>query len=167
MANVLASLWPWLGLRRRHEVAFWRVHCALLVVPFTAALHNIVFRRQTCMLKDFGERYTDPATLQRWLTHDPSLPLAALACVAAYALGQRFDFVKLVLLPVNLAFVPMSIWVWDLPFTDRIVCRLAHDGRALLAPGVPLRSRHLHALGLVATALFVLLERRHARARGE
>jgi hypothetical protein len=52
----------------------------------------------------------------------------------------------------------LSIWIWDIPWTGRIICEGMHDGRAAL------RTRHLYLVVLVAIVCALIVEwRRRAR----
>lgn len=155
MPNLLAAFVPWIADQRRHDNRFWGVFCALLVLPFGAALHHAVFFRPTCMMNNFSmQDYTDVAGLQRWLMADPSLGWAIAMAFTTYHLGRRFDVLRRLAAPINLSFLPLSIWIWDIPFTHRVVCMTGHDGRIALADGMPMRTMYLYFLGAALTAVF-------------
>ena len=130
-------------------------HAALLInlFPSTAALHNIFFWRPTCMLRPFGLDY-DLHTIGAWLAGDPSPRWALLLNGAVYLLGRRMLFIQTLSAPISIAFLPLSGWIWDIPFSDRAICRHFHDLR-LTVGAYPVHSRHVYLLGLLL--YFVLL----------
>ena len=136
----------------------WHFVCAALVVPLAAIFHHAVFYRPTCMLNAFGPAYT-PAVVAQWLSRDPSPYLAVLAAVIAWRLGHYAPRVRPFAALFLVAFLPLSVWIWDLPFTGRTVCRHFHDGQ------VPLRSRHLYMLGFLLLALGIAIIRFRAGRR--
>jgi len=136
---------PWIS---RH----WRLICGLNVFPLTAAFHNPVFYRPTCMLNNFGLEYDLP-TIGAWLARDPSLPWALFVSLCVYLTGLRIPLIQTLAAPVSLAFLPLTIWIWDIPFTGRIVCHSFHDSKLVIG-GSPVHTRHLYELSLV---LYVVL----------
>ena len=133
----------------------WLWISILLTFPLAAILHNGVFYYSNCMLNPFGPSYLDMPTLGRWLSRDPSLPWAIILAALIYWQGRRSPALRTAVWPLLICFLPLTIWVWDIPFTERLICRLFHDGR-LVVLGTPARSRHLYLLGLVGYALFLL-----------
>jgi hypothetical protein len=131
---------PWIS---RH----WRLICVLNVFALTAALHNILFYRGTCMINDFGPEY-DLHTTAAWFRSDPALPWALLLSLAIYAVGLRIPLVQMLAAPISLAFLPLTIWIWDIPFTGRSVCHAFHDSKLVIG-GAPVHSHHLYELGLL------------------
>lgn len=122
------------------------VHCALLVIPLTAILHNALFHPMTCILNSFGPDYT-LAAIGRWLVHDPSLFAATLAALIVFRVGKKIPSLQPLALPFVLAFLPLSLWIWDIPLTGRIVCHTLHDAARPALAGIALRSTHLYVLG--------------------
>jgi hypothetical protein len=132
----------------------WIAACALLVLPVAAIAHHGLFYPRSCILAPFGWDYDLP-TITLWLSRDPSLYLAIVVAPITFALGQRFANLRWLVLPFVIAFAPLTLWIWDLPFTGGFICRHLHDGRALLADGVPLKSRHLYMLGAALYPVFL------------
>jgi hypothetical protein len=129
---------------------WWKVVCVLSVLPIAALLHWGVFHRPTCMLNNFGHEYT-PAVIWAWLSRDPALPWAMVMMAAAYHIGMRRSLVRALIAPGFAAGLLFTLWIWDVPFSGRVVCGHFHDNEFMLAAGVPLRS--VHVLG-VCTALY-------------
>lgn len=143
---------------------WWAAACALCVIPFTAVLHHAVFCRPTCMMNNFGPDYT-PRVVWAWLSRDPSLPWAVLLALASHRIGRRLPGFKVLIAPVFLSFLPLSLWVWDIPFTGRTICHHFHDRRVLLAAGMPLKSSHFYLIGIILYLAFLAhLMRRRGRA---
>ncbi len=134
----------------------WLVVAFLTAIPITAALHHAVFYRPTCILRPFGPDYHAEVVL-RWIRNDPSPALAVLAAAAVWAAGLRVPRLRVWAAAFLLAFAPLSIWIWDVPFTGRIVHRLFHDGK------VPLHTRHLYLAGVAVWYPAVILLRRMRR----
>ena len=131
----------------------WRLGCAALTIPLAAILHQTIFFPQMCMLNTIGRDYT-PDVVARWLARDPSLPLAALLAAGFYWLSSRQRWLRRLLVPFLIAFAPLSIWVWDIPFSGRAICAAFHDKQVALPGGGYLRNRHFYMLGV---ALFAAL----------
>jgi hypothetical protein len=132
----------------------WALQCAALCVPFAAVLHHAVFFRPTCMLNPFGPDYT-PSVLAKWITHDPSLPVALLLAALVFVAGLRLSLARRWVPAFLIAFAPLSLWIWDVPLAGRPICGCCHDGRLVL-PGIGhVSSRHVYAfcLGLFAALL--------------
>jgi hypothetical protein len=47
-----------------------------------------------------------------------------------------------------ISFMPLAIWIWDIPFTGRVICHHAHDDR-LQVFGWAVTSRHFYCLGVI------------------
>ena len=101
---------------------------ALLVLPITAVLHHLVFFRGMCMLNKIGPDYT-LATIKRWLSIDPSLPIAIALALVVLVAGLQWKWIRTLAAPGLVATLPLTLWVWDIPFTGRIICDSFHDGR--------------------------------------
>ena len=99
--------------------------------PLTAIFHHAVFYRPTCILNNFGPEYT-LAVVTGWLSSDPSPYIALIGGLAVFALVLYYPALRLAVLAFLIATIPLTIWIWDIPFTGRIVCRLGHDGRAMI-----------------------------------
>lgn len=141
--------------------AWWGTLCVLLVIPFTAVLHHAVFYRPTCMLNSFrpgGEQATDYTleALRLWLSGDPSLYVAVVAAVLVWFVGRQWEIVRLLAAPFWVSFVPLSLWIWDIPGSGRLICRLCHDGRVVLPVlDHTVRSRDLYLVGMLAYAVLL------------
>jgi hypothetical protein len=149
-----------------HPGTRWKLACAALVIPFTAMLHHGVFVRSTCMLNNFGEDYS-PSVVKLWLKADPSLPWAIVAAMVVFTLGNHERlrrWARASVPPFLVAFAPLSLWIWDVPFAGRPVCHHFHDNRLVL-PGAhgAVRAPHIYGLGLVLFVLMMAL--RSARKR--
>jgi hypothetical protein len=139
----------------RFEPIWWATLCVALVIPFTAVWHHAVFYSPRCMLNDFGPDYT-AEVVAKWLARDPSLPWAIVSAMTVYAAGLRSRRVRLLSAPLFMALLPLSIWIWDIPFTGRIVCHTGHDKRPLPYLGVIVRTRYLYLSGaLIYVVLLV------------
>ena len=134
---------------------WWKTICVLLIVPLTAILHHVVFFTTTCMIDNFGPEYT-PTVVWKWLSRDPSLPWAIVASWVAYRMGNRSKWVRAAVAPVFVAFLPLSLWLWDIPFAGRPICNYYHDGLAILYGDSPLRSIHFYVLGACIYALIMV-----------
>jgi hypothetical protein len=134
------------------------VYRALCVLPVTAILHHAVFYRPTCILNPFA------GNLSLWLTRDPSLPYAVLVVVALWdrvpeILARRFFF----------AFLPLTLWLWDLPGTGRVIHRTFHDGK-LAWRGFTVHTRDLYVFGsavFAVTFVHPIRLRAHARSNSK
>ncbi len=132
---------------------YWLILCILLVIPFTAIFHHLIFYRPTCMLNPFGTAYYLPSVLYAWLSRDPSLPWAIVTAITVYYSGKRYQVIKLFAAPIFVSFFPLSLWIWDIPFTGRFICHHFHDDK-LLFWGYPMKTRYLYLLGMIIYILF-------------
>jgi hypothetical protein len=132
----------------------WLWVSGLLTFPLAAVLHNGVFYLSNCMLNPFGPSYLDMPTLGRWLSRDPALPWSIVLAALINWLGHRIPALRTAVWPLLFCFLPLTIWIWDIPLTDRLICRLFHDGK-LMVLGVPVRSRHFYLAGLVSYLLVI------------
>ena len=130
---------------------------ALSAFPATALLHHLIFFRSQCMLNPFGPEYT-PDVIRAWLVADPSPGWAAAAALTLFRMGRERRTVRAATTWFVIAFLPVTVWLWDLPFTGRVICTRFHDGLS------PLRTFHLYALG-VAVWLALALHAGRARQR--
>ncbi|HEY2011962.1 MAG TPA: hypothetical protein VGH38_00615 [Bryobacteraceae bacterium] len=149
--RLAAVLWP-LGASAPDRLSSWYTACALLVIPLTAILHHL-FQGHRCILNTYGRDY-DLATVRKLFLHDPSLPWAIAVMVLVYHVGRRSSAIRRAAVPAFAASLPLSLWLWDIPFTSQVVCRHFHDGRALLAPGVPLTTLWIYGLCLLVYLAF-------------
>jgi len=113
-------------LQRRPIPAVFGIALACLF-PFTAVLHHAFFYHPTCMLNNFGADYT-LRVVANWLHSDASPYLGLLGAISTFAL-PIFEIAALAFAIVT---IPLSLWIWDIPFTGRLICRLGHDGRLTL-----------------------------------
>lgn len=153
-------MWPPLApvlsiSRQDNGEKYWVTLCALLVVPFGAVFHHALFYSSQCMLNPFGEAYYIGSVLLRWLQRDPSLPWAIVAAVAIYHIGKRHEYVRVLVAPLFVAFLPLSIWIWDIPLTGRFICDHLHDDK-LIVFGQPVRTTYFYVIGLAMYLLFLL-----------
>jgi hypothetical protein len=112
------------------------------IFPIAAALHNLVFRRSMCMLNLIGPDY-DASTIITWLDEDPSLPWAIVLTAAMSYAVTKWPAMRLPAILIWFSFLPITLWIWDIPFTGRFICHRFHDGRS------PIHSRHLYELSLL------------------
>lgn len=86
-----------------------------------------------------------------WLiTNDPSIALGFAVTAMVSTAGVRFSQLRVWVFAFVFAFLPLTIWLWDIPATGRFVCEHFHDGRAHI------RSAHLYAVGIAAFLIIVL-----------
>lgn len=159
---ILSVFWPLAApvlqgsrLESREERVWWITLCVFLVIPFTAMWHHGVFYSPRCMLNDFGPDYT-LEVVRHWLSRDPSLAWGIITAIAVYAAGSRSRRVRLLAAPFFLAFLPFSIWIWDIPFSGRIVCDIGHDKRVFPVLGIVIRTRYLYLLGALLYVVFLV-----------
>jgi hypothetical protein len=99
--------------------------------PLTAVFHHAVFYQPTCMLNNFGDDYT-AAVVMAWLSLDPSPYVALLGALVVFVLAMRYPASRLAIVAFLVATIPLTLWIWDIPFTGRIICRWGHDGRSAI-----------------------------------
>jgi len=136
----------------------WQLLCAFTVLPLTAILHNLVFYRSTCMLNPFGEEAL--STYLTWLSRDPSIPWAIVCAGIVYAAGKRQPPLKTLVRPFVIGFSPLSIWIWDIPMSGRIICKSFHDDKLVLPILGPLHSKHLYILGMIVSLGILMLQKK-------
>lgn len=139
----------------------WLRTCALLVVPGTAVLHHALFFPRTCVWVPFEGESNRTTDLKRFLREDASLAWAVALASATYRLGLRRPKVQRLCAPLFTGLLPLSLWIWDVPFTRRAVCRHLHDGN-LAVGGLRVRSAHVYSLSAALYAALLAL-----RTRGE
>lgn len=128
------------------------------VFPISALLHHAVFYRPTCMLNPFGEDYYIEVII-KWLSNDPSLFLALLISIFLYILAGRVKLAHSAVVALVIAFLPLAIWIWDIPYTGRVICDLLHDGKTFM------HTRYLYVAGAIAWAvLFAWLNVKTSRS---
>jgi hypothetical protein len=101
---------------------------------------------------------TNSAILLEWLAMDPSPYLGLIAATLAYVLMRLRTSTVLYVAAFIAVSVPLSIWVWDLPFTGRVICWTFHDDRTFL------KGRHLYAFAALLYIPAVWLLKRHYAA---
>lgn len=149
LKTLSAVLWPPKGgaeTPSEYREAWWKTVCFAFIVPVAAVIHNTLVFPRNCMLNPFGPDYTLDVTMA-WLRGDPSLPWAVVIGLIIYRSGKSRRWIRLLTAPVFVAFLPLSVWVWDIPFTHRIVCALFHDGRLIASGGLRLRSLYFYIEG--------------------
>jgi hypothetical protein len=99
--------------------------------PLTAVFHHAVFYQPTCMLNDFGADYT-AAVVMAWLSLDPSPYAALVGALVGFVLAMHYPVLRLAIVALLITTIPLTLWIWDIPFTGRIVCKLGHDGRSMI-----------------------------------
>ncbi len=109
----------------------WRIVCILCFFPLAALLHHGIFYRPTCMLNPFGADYYG-SVIWQWLSRDPSVPWAIIFAMGVYFLGNAYKKLRVLFYPIPFAFLPLTLWIWDIPFTGRWICQNFNDGRFLL-----------------------------------
>ena len=159
LRSILALFWPPAAPLGRHEpgsAAWWLLCCIVNIIPLTASFHHVVFFRPSCMLNPQeygGDDYTWDV-VRGWLTHDPSLYCAVGLSLLAWFLGRWLQWVRLLAAPFFVSFLPLSIWIWDIPGTSRWVCDHFHDAR-LSVNGVVISTKYMYLLGIALYSLFV------------
>jgi hypothetical protein len=156
-------LWPW-GGRAPGAIESWSTACAALVIPLTAIFHHLLDHHR-CILETHGTDYNFQSVRDLFL-HDPSLPWAIVAMVLVYHLGKHSPALRPVVVPAFAASIPLSIWLWDIPFSGRTICRHMHDGRIVLPGGIPLTTRVVYGLCfflylMLQSILFLKRRRKH------
>ncbi len=153
-ANVIRSATP-----MQKDPAHWKLAGALTFFPVAAILHHTIFRPHSCILNLLGTDYY-PSVVATWVRSDPSPWFALLAAVLLSVLASRGPGFRPWILAFLVAFSPLTIWLWDIPFTGGLVCRTLHDGRS------ELRSWHFYLLAAAAYfPLAYLFEGRRLGAR--
>ena len=159
MVTMMHALVPWLAPWNEAgtpSMRRWlRATCVLVVIPFAALLHHRVFFPSMCMLNRIGDDYT-PGVVALWLRRDPSLPWAIVLAVCAYLAGRRSEKVRLLLAPVFISSLPLSLWIWDIPFSSRYICDIAHDENILTIAGLPMSTEAVYLLSAAAYLLLLL-----------
>jgi len=146
----------------------WLAQSAALFIPYFAILHHAVFFPRNCILKAFGDDY-DLRTLRLLLQANPAIPWALLAVWLTYRLGQHARvgrFVQLAAMPFFIGFIPLVLWVWDIPFAGRPICRNFHDGRLVLPVLGTMHGIYLYGLGVALGALLTALRAALRPGRG-
>ena len=133
---------------------WWLILCVLLVIPFGTIFHHTIFYRFTCTLNPFGADYYLPSVLYAWLSRDPSLPWAIVTAVFVYSIGKRYRKIKLLSASIFVSFLPLSFWIWGIPFTGHLICDYFHDDRLLIF-GHSMKTSYLYLLGIFIYASFL------------
>jgi hypothetical protein len=103
-----------------------------------------------CILNEIGDDYYWDVICS-WLRRDPSPYVAVLIAGAAYFGGLRIASIRVATIAFLVAALPLSIWIWDVPFTGRVICRSFHDGQSAI------RTLHLYAFCLGAWPILLWL----------
>jgi hypothetical protein len=136
---------------------------ALLVLPITAVLHHLVFFRGMCMLNKIGDDYT-LTTVRRWLSIDPSLPLGIAIALVILVAGLYWKWVRTLAAPGVIATIPLVLWVWDIPFTGRIICDSFHDGRLRIGDSTVVTTAWVYIASAIVYVLLLLYRERKSPA---
>jgi len=99
---------------------------------------------------------------------DLSLPIASILVLIIYYIGRKYNFIQKLIYPVPFSFLIYSLYVWDIPFTQRIICREFHDGRCVLFGGLVLKGSHILFCSLFVyfITIFLILAKEIAK-KGE
>jgi hypothetical protein len=168
MRFLMPLLWPPAspparGIGPPDDRHWWIATSALLTLPLAAIAHHAVFFSPTCMLQPFdASDYWELSSLASWLSQDPSLPWAIVMALSIYHVGKPHPAIKLLATSFFVSFLPLAIWIWDIPFTGRVVCEHAHDGKLELL-GTTVRSGSFYLLGLFLFPCFFALALHKAR----
>jgi hypothetical protein len=100
------------------------------------------------MLRPFGADYSSVEALSAWLSRDPSLSWSLAVALGTFFLGRQIPLIKILAVCMLISFMPLAIWIWDIPFTGRLICHHAHDDK-LQVLGWSVTSRHFYGLGVV------------------
>ena len=133
----------------------WSIVAALLILPVTAVLHHLVFFPGMCMLNRIGEDYT-PHVIALWLSRDPSFPIAIATSVVIWLTGKRWAWIRSYSALALAASIPLVLWIWDIPFTGRIICHSFHDRRLRLSDGTVVTTRWIYLASLILFCMLVL-----------
>jgi len=110
------------------------------------------------MLNPFGDEAL--STYLAWLSRDPSLPWAIICAVIIYTAGTSQSWLETLVLPFLIGFLPLGIWIWDIPLSGRIICRTFHDNRLILPMLGPVHSMHLYVLGMIVSLGILILRKK-------
>ena len=157
------------AIKETKQAEHWWVWCALLIFPLTAIAHHAIFYPHDCMLSLFGPDYYDWPTLKAWLSRDPSLPWAIGCSIMIYYCGKKNLTLRVLAKSFFFSFIPLAIWIWDIPFTGRFICKHCHDSK-LVIYGTIISSRYFYmfgaALGVVLSGILLQVQHRSGRAYG-
>ena len=155
--TIYQVIWPLAAPLNTDSTAhhrWWLITCAVNVIPVTAVIHHRVFQRPTCMLNNFGDDYT-PTVVASWLLRDPSLAWAIIVMMAIYVIGKKWAVIQLLVAPLFISFIPLSLWIWDIPFSGRIICHSFHDNKAFIGNFL-ITSKHLYLAVATIYLAFVI-----------
>jgi len=115
------------------------------------------------MLAPFGDESL--FTYLTWLSRDPSLPWAIICAAVAYKAAESTPWLKGLVPPFLIGFAPLSIWIWDIPMSGRMICRSFHDNKLILPLLGPLHSRHLYLLGTIVWLGILVIPKKKSPAK--
>jgi len=152
----LQIIWPPKAplIETSHDIwgRWWRITCVIAVIPITAFINYKL--KSGCLLNALGPDYnfsTIPLVLKRTV----ALPWAIVLAILTYHLGKKYLWIRIMAAPVFLSFLTFSIWVWDIPFSNRAICRYLHDGHSAGLIGMTLRGRNIFAADVIIYILFL------------
>jgi hypothetical protein len=122
----------------------WTVASLTTILPLTAILHHAVSYPYTCILQPLTTTDYSGAVIGRWLRSDPAPAIALMMAIGILVVGWLTERIRLPVVAFLIATAPLTLWLWDIPLTGRVICRLLHDGRA------GLHTRHLYLAAAAA-----------------
>ena len=145
----------------------WRLVCLVAFFPFLTIWHHAVFHHSQCILNPQRALDYSFESISHLLTTNPAIYAAGTMCLMCYYLGNRLSRYRYLLVFFCIAFAPLTIWIVDIPFTGRFICRTLHDDRFMLFADTPLRSRYFYLLGatLFTGLLFPFRGRRFLKSK--
>ena len=75
--------------------------------------------------------------------------------ILAYYIKNNFRKFRILVAPAFVSFIPLSFWVWDIPFTKRVICHNFHGGRFVVFGDISITRRYFYIFGFVVYLLFV------------
>ena len=116
------------------------------------------------MLNKIGDDYT-LATIRRWLSIDPSLPLGTAIALLVLLAGLHWKSIRSFVAPAVVATIPLTLWVWDIPFTGRIICDSFHDGRLRIGDSTVVTTGWMYIASAIAYVVMMAIRGNVVSAR--